>query len=74
MELLFVFLTTELKLEAQSVADVLWRDAQRAGRKEKPPFLREFIPDGRDDAPRGKRSSLKRQSRHATLLISEAHE
>ena len=73
MELLFVWLTTETKLNAQDVAETLWRDAQRAGRKEKPPFLREFIPDGRDDAPQGKRSSLKRQSRHATSHIAETH-
>lgn len=65
MELLFVYLTTEKKLTAQAVAETLWRDAQRAGRKEKPPFLREFIPDSIHDAPQGKRSSLKRQSRHA---------
>ena len=74
MELLFVCLTREMRLNAQDVAETLWRDAQRAGRNEKPPFLREFIPDDRNDAPRGKRSSLKRQSRHATPLISEAHE
>jgi hypothetical protein len=65
MELLFVYLTTEMKLAAQAVAGILWRDAQRAGRKEKPPFLREFIPDSIHDATQGKRSSLKRQSRHA---------
>ncbi len=66
MELLFVYLTSELKLVAQTIADTLWRDVQRAGRKEKPSFLREFIPDGRDDTPRRKRSALKRQSRHTT--------
>ncbi len=64
MELLFTYLTTDRKLAAQAVAETLWRDAQRAGRKEKPPFLREFIPDSIHDAPQGKRSSLKRQSRH----------
>ncbi len=72
MELLFVYLTTEVKLQKQEVADTLWRDVQRAGRKEKPPFLREFIPDGIHDTPQGKRSSLKRQSRHATPDVAIA--
>lgn len=65
MELLFSYLTTERKLNAQQVAETIWRDAHRAGRKEKPPFLQKFIPDSKDDEPRGKRSALKRQSRHA---------
>lgn len=73
MELLFAHLTTEKKLAAQAVAETLWRDAQRAGRKEKPPFLREFIPDSIQDSQQGKRSSLKRQSRHATSLTAAKH-
>ncbi len=73
MEFLFVYLTKEKKLIAQKVAETLWHDVQRAGRKEKPPFLREFIPDSIHDTPQGKRSSLKRQSRHAAPPNSLPH-
>ena len=64
MELLFTYLTSELKFPAQQVAETMWRDAQHAGRTERPPFLREFIPDSKADTIGGKRSSQKRQSRH----------
>jgi radical SAM superfamily enzyme YgiQ (UPF0313 family) len=64
MELLFNYLTEDLKLDGQVVAETLWRDIQNAGRSEKPAFLRAFIPDTMNDSPRGKRSSQKRQARH----------
>ena len=64
MELLFTYLASELKFPAQQVAETMWRDAQHAGRTERPPFLREFIPDSKADTIGGKRSSQKRQSRH----------
>ncbi len=74
MELLFVYLTTEKKMAAQAVAETLWRDVQRAGRKEKPAFLREFVPDSIHDTLQGKRSLLKRQSRHSSRFIGETQE
>ncbi len=43
MELLFKFLTSELNLDGNLVAEVLWRDYQRGGRRDKPQFLKEFL-------------------------------
>ena len=44
MELLFDYLTRELKLDPQPTAQALWRDYQRGGRHDKPLFLREYLP------------------------------
>ena len=66
MELLFEFLTGELRLERTQVAEILWRDYQRGGRRDKPSFLKDLLPreltviplrEGRDNLP-------KRQARH----------
>ena len=64
-ELLFKYLTTESRLEAQLVAESLWRDWQRGGRTEKPEFLRAHLPvlDG-EISPKRRAAGLKRQSRH----------
>jgi hypothetical protein len=64
MELLFDFLQTERKLEARGVAEALWRDYQRGGRQDRPPFLRAFLPDADRVARRPGPPSLKRQARH----------
>jgi len=64
MELLFNYLTQELSLADRTVAEILWRDIQNAGRNEKPTFLRAFIPDSIHDLSGRKRSSQKRQARH----------
>jgi len=63
MELLLEYLTSERKLDARLAAETLWRDYQRAGRKDKPGFLAAHIPDApkQSSAPR---AGLKRQSRH----------
>jgi hypothetical protein len=45
MELLFEFLTAELRLDAQLVAENLWRDYKRGGRHDKPGFMKDFLPD-----------------------------
>ena len=50
MELLFEFLTGELKLDAKQVAETMWRDYQRGGRHDKPGFLKDFLP-GRKSHP-----------------------
>ena len=44
MELLFEFLTVELKLDPQQTAAVMWRDYQRGGRHDKPAFLKHLLP------------------------------
>jgi len=64
MELAFEFLTKERNLNAHAVAEVLWRDYQRGGRRDKPVFLREFLPDDGSTSPRRHTSALKRQARH----------
>jgi hypothetical protein len=64
-ELLFTFLTSELGLPGQPTAEALWRDYQRGSRRDKPAFLRGFIPDDRGEPPRLERPmGLKRQARH----------
>jgi radical SAM superfamily enzyme YgiQ (UPF0313 family) len=65
MELLLDYLTSELKLDARLAAEALWRDYQRAGRKDKPGFLAAHIPDA-PKSPTAERQAtgLKRQSRH----------
>jgi hypothetical protein len=44
MELAFVYLTDELRLDAVMVAQTLWRDYQRGGRHDKPLFLKDLLP------------------------------
>ncbi|HEY1490808.1 MAG TPA: DUF4080 domain-containing protein, partial [Verrucomicrobiae bacterium] len=41
MELLFEFLTVELRLSAKLVAETLWRDYKRGGRHDKPGFMKD---------------------------------
>lgn len=68
MELLFAFLTTELGQNPSTVAATLWRDFQRGGRGEMPPFLRPHLPGERVSARAntkvGELSTARRQSRH----------
>jgi len=66
MELLFEFLTGELKLDAKPVAETMWRDYQRGGRHDKPGFLKDFLPTEEKNAPLRKAKSTlpKRQARH----------
>jgi radical SAM superfamily enzyme YgiQ (UPF0313 family) len=64
-ELLFQFLTAELKQDAPTVAECLWRDYQRGGRREKPEFLRPYIQEEVDRSVKGlKKAGMKRQARH----------
>ena len=69
MELLFQFLTAELGLEPKTTAETLWRDYQRGGRRDKPNFLRQFLPPGESGVtPRSGTAPLpKRQARHAAV-------
>jgi radical SAM superfamily enzyme YgiQ (UPF0313 family) len=66
MELLFEFLTGELKLDAKPVAEVMWRDYQRGGRHDKPGFLKDFLSAEDKVVPlhKAKTRLPKRQARH----------
>jgi hypothetical protein len=66
MELLFEFLTAELRLDAKPLAETMWRDYQRGGRHDKPAFLKDHLPsDGPPASPRRSRTGVpKRQARH----------
>jgi Protein of unknown function (DUF4080) len=66
MELFFEFLTAELKLDAKSVAETMWRDYKRGGRHDKPGFMKDFLADEAPPLlPQKTKSTLpKRQSRH----------
>ncbi len=44
MELLLNFLTTEAGLPADTAAGAIWRDYQRGGRSDRPPFLAPHVP------------------------------
>lgn len=64
-ELLFEYLTKELRLDAATIAAALWRDYQRGGRTDKPTLLRGYVED--EGAARHVRKSttvFKRQARH----------
>lgn len=62
-EALFQYLTASQGMEPARVAEALWRDYQRGGRSDKPPFLRPFIEESAP-APRSSgKSSAKRQNR-----------
>jgi hypothetical protein len=64
-ELLFIFLTDELKLETTRAAETMAHDWQRGGRRDVPEFLREFLPVESVVRTRADKSSLpKRQARH----------
>ncbi len=66
MELLFEFLTGELRHDAKLVAEMLWRDHQRGGRHDKPAFLKDFISPEETLIPlqKSKTTLPKRQARH----------
>jgi len=66
MELLFEFLTGELQLPANPVAEVLWNDYQRGGRHDKPGFLCNYLPAASRSPRRAGVRSLKRQARHTS--------
>jgi radical SAM superfamily enzyme YgiQ (UPF0313 family) len=64
-EMLFEFLTRELKHDPTRAAETLWRDWQRGGRRDAPEFLREFLPAETTVRRQTEKSSLpKRQARH----------
>lgn len=68
MERLFTYLTQPLGQAERDVAAALWRDYQRGGRREPPPFLRPHLPEEAIVAAAsrtiGSRERPVRQSRH----------
>ena len=65
MELLYEFLTTELRQVPKAVAKVMWRDYQRGGRRERPAFLQDWVNLPPRAAPRPEVPAIpKRQARH----------
>ncbi|MBI4661640.1 MAG: DUF4080 domain-containing protein [Verrucomicrobia bacterium] len=64
-ERLFEYLTGELGQDKCAVAEVLWRDYSRAGRTDRPRFLRSFLPTPPTvDSPAADAIAPKRQARH----------
>jgi hypothetical protein len=70
-EFLFNYLTTLRELDPQPVAAAMWRDYQRGGRVDCPPFLREYVPEperrvlrARSFATTAAAAALPRQARH----------
>jgi len=67
-ELVFEFLTAEMKLAAPQAAEALGRDWQRAGRRDVPEFLRELLPaDTTRQHRASKPAAPKRQARHLAV-------
>ena len=66
MELVFEFLTTEIRLDAPRVAETLRRDYRRGGRRDKPGILKRFMPVDAPAIPLCKAITAppKRQARH----------
>jgi hypothetical protein len=63
-EWLFEHLTKPLGLAPLEVAQSLWRDWLRAGRREKPEFLVPYLTDEEAPVSRSKAAAPKRQARH----------
>ncbi|HEX4796234.1 MAG TPA: DUF4080 domain-containing protein [Humisphaera sp.] len=65
-EALFVYLTTEVRLDAQITAKALWSDYKQGGRPDCPMFLRPFIPEADRAFQRGRQMPdiPRRQARH----------
>jgi radical SAM superfamily enzyme YgiQ (UPF0313 family) len=66
LELLFEFLTAELRLDARLAAETLWRDYQRGGRRDRPCCLKAFLAADKSLTPlrQAKAPLPKRQARH----------
>jgi radical SAM superfamily enzyme YgiQ (UPF0313 family) len=65
MELLFEFLTAELRLDPKIGAEILWRDYRRGGRHDKPAFMKGFLPEQNIVPQQKTKTTLpKRQARH----------
>ncbi len=63
-ELLFIYLTKRASHSPDETAHALWRDWQRAGRRERPAFLAPYISDAEIKLARPAPLVPKRQARH----------
>jgi radical SAM superfamily enzyme YgiQ (UPF0313 family) len=64
-ELIFNFLTDELKRDPREAAQVIWRDFQRVGRSDRPAFLKDYVEPADTRAMRRERLRVPtRQARH----------
>jgi len=64
-EFLFTHLTTELGHDAEQIAAAVWADYQRAGRSDRPPFLRPYIAHLPIPRPAREASGIpRRQAKH----------
>ena len=65
-EFLLQYLITERKLDPRQTAAALWRDYQRGGRRDVPPFLKDLLPADAFKAARqaARPAAPKRQARH----------
>lgn len=62
---LFTYLVEVKSLPADAVATTLWRDYQRAGRSDRPPFLAPYVPHSNQTGAHRSIAGLpKRQARH----------
>jgi radical SAM superfamily enzyme YgiQ (UPF0313 family) len=66
-ELLFAYLTERQAQAPEKVAEALWRDYQRGGRSDRPPFLRPYLPDRTPTPTPRAPQRLKRQARRQGL-------
>ena len=65
MELLFEFLTVELRQNPHTVAEKMWSDYKRGGRHDKPGFMKDYLPVEAAKPDSKNRAALpKRQARH----------
>jgi radical SAM superfamily enzyme YgiQ (UPF0313 family) len=64
MELLLEFLTKEAAWGPEMVAQTLWRDYQRGGRRDKPSFLKQYLTTARPLICHDRPAFPKRQARH----------
>jgi radical SAM superfamily enzyme YgiQ (UPF0313 family) len=66
MELVFEFLTGELRFDTRKAAEALWHDYQRGRRHDRPGFLKNFLPAQETVVPlrESKTTFPKRQARH----------
>ena len=69
-EALFTFLAEERGLDRELVGRTVWRDWQRAGRSERPPFLAPFVSDEEARSVRKEALAPKRQARHLAVTSS----
>ena len=70
IELLFRFLQEERGLDPKQIANCLWRDFQRGGRKEKPIFLRDYLEEEPIERSAPPTMALpKRQARHLAQRV-----